>query len=168
MYIDVIFFYTGYGNHFLEDLDHDSFGSDLGSSSKQQKQGLPLPSAQTAGKKPSYSAVPLPKSLYNLGQPTAAQKSYVTSKHKKVPSQYNVLPYQGLYRENLPKKQTTDIILPAYSVQGEVTPNFGTRKYTAKLFQQAPETKHGSDKLKHFAGQYRSEDGFGFGTEGLY
>jgi hypothetical protein len=106
--------------------------------------------------------------MYRLGQPTAGQKSYITSKHKKVPSQYNVLPYHGLYRENLPKKQTTDIILPDYSAQGAVTPNFGTRKYSVNLVQQAPAIKHGSDKLKHFAEQYRSEEGFGFGADGLY
>jgi len=162
------FFDTGYGHHFLEDLDHDSFGSDLGSSSKQQKQGLPPPITQTAGKKYSYSAVPPPTPKYSLGQPTAGHKSYVTSKHKKVPSQYNVLPYHGLYSENLPKKYTTDIILPAYTPQGGVTPNFGARKYTAGLVQQTPSIKQGSEKLKHFTEQYRPEEGFGFGAEGTY
>jgi hypothetical protein len=163
-----LIFDAGYGQHFLEDLDHDSFGSDLGSPSKQQKQGLPSPITQTAGKKHSYSAVPLPTSKYSLGQPTAGQKSYVTSKHKKVPSQYNVLPYQGLYTENLPKKHITDIILPAYSAQGGVRPNFGTRKYTAELVQQAPAIKQDSEKLKYFTEQYSSGDGFGFGAEGVY
>lgn len=92
----------------------------------------------------------------------------MTSKHKKVPSQYNVLPYQGLYAENLPKKHTTDIILPAYSAQGGVTPNFGTRKYTAELVHQAPGIKQGSEKLKYFTEQYSSGEGFGFGNEGTY
>jgi hypothetical protein len=160
-------FDTGYGQHFLEDLDHDSFGSDFGSSSKQQKQGLPPSITQTAGKKHSYGAVPLP-SKYSPGQPTAGHKSYVTSKHKKVPSQYNVLPYQGLYTENLPKKHTTDIILPTYSAQGGVKPNFGTRKYTAQLVQQVPAIKQGSEKLKYFTEQHRSDEGFGFGAEGIY
>jgi hypothetical protein len=160
------FFCTDYGQHFLEDLDHDSFGSDLGSPSKQQKQSLPSSKTPTAGKKYSYSPVPTPK--YSLGQPTAGQKSYVTSKYKKVPSQYNVLPYQGLYTENLPKKHTTDIILPAYSAQGGATPNFGTRKYTTELVQQTPATKHGSEKLKYFTEKYRSGDEFGFGGEGIY
>jgi hypothetical protein len=78
------------------------------------------------------------------------------------------LPYHGLYAENLPKKQTTDIILPAYSAQGAVTPNFGTRKYTSMLVQQNPAIKQGGEKLKYFTDQYRSDEGFGFGAEGLY
>jgi hypothetical protein len=77
------------------------------------------------------------------------------------------LPYQGLYAENLPKKYTTDI-LPAYSAQGGVSPKFGTRKYTAELVHQAPAIKQGSEKLKYFTEQYRSDKGFGFGAEGTY
>jgi hypothetical protein len=78
------------------------------------------------------------------------------------------LPYQSLYTETLPKKHTTDIILPAYSAQGGLTPNFGTRKYTAELVHQAPAIKHGSEKLKYFSEQYRTDEGFGFGAEGIY
>jgi hypothetical protein len=83
-----------------------------------------------------------------------------------VPSQYNVVPYQGLYAENLQKKQETNF--PPYSAQGAVKPSFGTRKYTAKLLHQAPAVKLGSDKLKYLTKQYKSDEGFGFGAEELY
>jgi hypothetical protein len=78
------------------------------------------------------------------------------------------LPYQGLYAENLPRKQSAEIVLPVYSVEGAATPKFGTRKFTAKLVQQPPAVRQGSDKLKYFTEQYRPDAGFGYGAESLY
>lgn len=36
------------------------------------------------------------------------------------------------------------------------------------LVQQNPAIKQGGEKLKYFTDQYRSDEGFGFGAEGLY
>ncbi|GFG32627.1 hypothetical protein Cfor_04736 [Coptotermes formosanus] len=163
-----LIFAAGYGQHFLEALDDDSFGSDLGSPSNQQKLGRPLSAAPNVGKKHSYSAAPLPTSKYSLGQPAAGKSSYVTPKHKKVPSQYQVVPYQGLYTETLPRPQPAEIVLPAYSPQAAATPTFGTRKVTAKLVQQAPVIRQGSEKLKYYTEQYREDEGFGFGAGSIY
>jgi hypothetical protein len=101
-------------------------------------------------------------------QPTVGKNSYVTSKHKKVPSQYTALPYQGLYAEKLPRNQAAEIILPAYSAQGAVTPKFGAKKFTAKVVQQALPGRQDSDKVKYFTEEYRPDEGFGFETGSYY
>ncbi|KDR10813.1 hypothetical protein L798_14906 [Zootermopsis nevadensis] len=168
-------FDTGYGPHFLEELDHDSFGSSL-DSSNQQKQGYPpTPAVQRLTKQgPLHSSVPQYREplqtpnhgLYSqVGHMRAGKKSYPTTQHKQPLSPYNVHPYAGHFTEAIPRGQVTLPVASAYGGVAAGNPLSRSAKYSSKSVQRSPSVREKTVTLKYFAEKYKPDDGFSFGAD---